>query len=70
MTVGHLLRSITARELAEWAAYFKMENERLEEKAPGRAQAGSGQTKPKGDVDTSLKAALKKLGKPSGGKRR
>jgi hypothetical protein len=63
MTVGHLLRSITARELAEWAAYFKLENERLEGK-------GGGQTKPKGDVDSSLKAALKKMGKASGGKRR
>lgn len=33
MTVRGLLRSITAQELAEWAAYFKIENERLEERS-------------------------------------
>lgn len=33
MTVGQLLRSITAQELAEWAAYFKLENERVEERS-------------------------------------
>lgn len=36
MTVGQLLRSITAKELAEWAAYFKIENERLEERSGKR----------------------------------
>ena len=55
MTLGQLLANTTSQELSEWQAYFRVENERLEEardkqKTPGKVTA---------DNPKALSAALK-----------
>jgi len=56
MTVKQLLENLDSRELSEWGAFFKIENEDLEEKRNTK----SGQVKTKDPVTLSeaLKAQL------------
>ena len=58
MTVQMLLANTTSRELAEWQAYFKIQNEEHEKqqskrKEPGKVTADSSQ-----DLSEALKAQL------------
>ena len=58
MTVQTLLATSTSRELSEWQAYFKLQNEEHEKqkakrKEPGKVTADSSQ-----DLSEALKAQL------------
>lgn len=56
MTVGQLLREINTAELVEWAAYFKIKQEAMEEEAEELKRLESGNESPRYKLGETKKA--------------
>ena len=60
-----MLGGMTSRQFTEWAAFFKLENERIQRRANGKHD----EENPPQSLDDKIKAIMGGIGKANGKKR-